>query len=78
MGGIYILKTKFKCCEINETNRELINAFIMKYWYDIKMVIRNEIVDLSSTDGFCIMDKESIVGLITFRTLCNEIEITCC
>lgn len=70
------MKTKFKCCEINETNRELINAFIMKYWYDIKMVIRNEIVDLSSTDGFCIMDKESIVGLITFRTLCNEIEIT--
>lgn len=71
-----MLKTKLCCHEIIQGDYELVRAFIIKYWYDIRMVIRNEIVDLSETKGLYIIQNEEIIGVLTYRVINDEAEIT--
>ena len=54
-GGIFI-----KIDVITEENRKLVNQFILDHWYEVVMIIKGERVDISSSDGFCIMDKQSL------------------
>lgn len=56
--------------KITEKNRNIINDFMINRWYSLKMIIRGKEIDMASVDGFCVLDKYAIVGLITY--LINE------
>lgn len=60
---------------ISPENRKQINDFISSHWFSTDMVIRGELVDMTRLDGFVIYDKETIIGLITYRIKSNECEI---
>lgn len=62
--------------KIDENNRSFVNQFIIKHWYDIRMVIREEIIDLSDTDGYCIVVDHQVIGVITYYIKEKECEIT--
>ena len=70
-GGIFI-----KIDVITEENRKLVNQFILDHWYEVVMIIKGERVDISSSDGFCIIDGQTVTGLITYRLKNNICEIT--
>ncbi len=56
--------------KITEKNRNIINDFMINRWYSLKMIIRGKEIDMASVDGFYVLDKYAIVGLITY--LINE------
>ena len=60
---------------IDQTDREQIDAFIVRQWYTTQMVVHGERIDLGSADGFYTCDGEEITGLITFRISAKEMEI---
>lgn len=60
---------------ISPENRKQINDFISSHWFSTDMVVREELVDMTRLDGFVIYDKETIIGLITYRIKSNECEI---
>lgn len=59
-----------------EQNRDEINEFIKIHWFSTDMVIRGEIVDMTKVDGFAMYENEKITGLITYRIIDSECEIT--
>ena len=60
---------------IDQTDRERIDAFIVRQWYTMQMVVHGKTFDLSSADGFYSCDGDEITGLITFRVIGKEMEI---
>ena len=61
--------------EIDKTNRQIVNDFIINHWYTLEMVVRGESIDLGNADGFFFMLNEKISGLITYRYVDDYIEI---
>ena len=61
--------------QIDQTNRAQVDAFIVRQWYTLKMVVRSECIDLGSADGYCAYENDEIIGLITYRLSGNEMEI---
>ena len=61
--------------QIDQFNRERIDAFIVRQWFSMQMVIRGESIDLSMADGYHAMEGDEIIGLITYRITDNEMEI---
>ena len=61
--------------QIDEASRDRINAFIVRQWYTMQMVVHGESIDLGSADGYYACEGDEIVGLITYRTAGNEMEI---
>lgn len=61
--------------EIDKTNRQIVNDFIINHWYTLEMVVRGESIDLGNADGFFFMQNEKISGLITYRYVDAYIEI---
>jgi GNAT superfamily N-acetyltransferase len=55
---------------ITEKNRNIVNDFIINRWYSLKMIIRGKEIDMTSLDGFYVLNKCTIIGLITY--LINE------
>ena len=60
---------------IDPASRERINALIVRQWYTMQMVVHGESIDLGSADGYYACEDDEIVGLITYRTAGNEMEI---
>ena len=60
---------------IDPASRERINALIVRQWYTMQMVVHGESIDLASADGYYACEGDEIVGLITYRTAGNEMEI---
>ena len=53
--------------QIDSTNRVAVNAFIIRQWFTLDMVVHGESIDLSMADGFYSYENEEINGLITYR-----------
>ena len=60
---------------IDQADREQINAFIVRQWYTMRMVVHGEIIDLGAAGGFYSCGGDEIDGLITFRISGKEMEI---
>jgi ribosomal protein S18 acetylase RimI-like enzyme len=60
---------------ISLENRKQINDFISEHWFSTDMVVRGELVDMTSLDCFVIHDSEAIIGLLTYRIKDDECEI---
>ncbi len=60
---------------IDQTNRKQIDAFIVRQWYTMQMVVHGERIDLGAADGFYSCCRDEITGLITFRITGKEMEI---
>lgn len=50
-------------------------TFNISHWFTTDMAVRGEIVDMTKLDGFVVYDKETIIGLITYKIKGNECEI---
>lgn len=66
----------YEILKVDSSNREIVNAFIVQHWYDIRMVIRGKIIDLSESDGYCIIENQRVIGVITYCIEGGECEIT--
>ena len=60
---------------IDQTDRKQIDAFIVRQWYTMQMVVHGERIDLGAADGFYSCRGNDITGLITFRIAGQEMEI---
>ena len=60
---------------IDPASRERINALIVRQWYTMQMVVHGESIDMGNADGYYACEGDEIVGLITYRTAGNEMEI---
>ena len=61
--------------QIDQFNRERIDAFIVQQWFSMQMVVHEESIDLSTAAGYYAMEDDEIIGLITYRIADNEMEI---
>ncbi|WP_058485021.1 GNAT family N-acetyltransferase [Defluviitalea phaphyphila] len=61
--------------KISSENRNQVNDFIISKWFSTDMVVRGELVDMSTLDGFIMYDGENILGLVTYIIKENECEI---
>lgn len=50
--------------------------FIIDNWHGSIMIIKGERVDITTEDGYCIIDKNSVVAVVTYRLKNNICEIT--
>ena len=60
---------------ISSENRGQINEFIISQWFSTDIVVRGELVDKTTLNGFVVFDDVSIIGLVTYRIDDNECEI---
>ena len=61
--------------QIDQESREGINAFIVRQWYTMQMVVHGESIDLGNADGYYACIGDEIIGLITYRITGKEMEI---
>lgn len=61
---------------IDSANRELVNVFIREHWYTTTMIIRGKQIDMTQTEGFFLLEKENIIGLLTYIVYDGILEIT--
>ena len=60
---------------IDHASRERINAFIVRQWFTMQMVVHGETIDMGDADGYYACEGDEIIGLITYRIAGKEIEI---
>ena len=61
--------------KIDQTNRALVDDFILEQWYTMEMVVHGECIDLGGANGWFMSENGEIVGLITDRIISDEMEI---
>ena len=61
--------------QIDQFNREWIDEFILRQWFSMQMVVHGESIDLGTTAGYCAVEGNEIIGLITYRIIDDEMEI---
>lgn len=61
---------------IDSANREMVNVFIREHWYTTTMIIRGKQIDMTQTEGFFLLEKENIIGLLTYIVYDGILEIT--
>ncbi len=61
--------------QIDQMNRDDIDAFIIRQWFSLQMVVHGESIDLSIADGWYACQDDEIIGLITYRISGDEMEI---
>ena len=61
--------------QIDPTNRAMIDAFIIREWFTLQMVVHGERIDLGTADGWYACENEDILGLITYRISGGVMEI---
>ena len=62
-------------CQIDQTNRADIDAFLIRQWFCLQMVVHGESFDLSMADGWYALEDNEIVGLITYQLIDKAMEI---
>ena len=65
-----------KIDRITDDNRKIVAQFIIDNWYDSIMVIKGERVDVTTEDGYCIINENSVEAVVTYRLKNNICEIT--
>ena len=53
----------------------MIDEFIIRHWFTLQMVVRGESIDLGKAEGFYALDRDEIIGLITYRIHGGQMEI---
>lgn len=61
---------------IDGANREMVNLFIREHWYTTTMVVRGKQIDMTQTEGFFLLEKGNIIGLLTYLVYDGILEIT--
>lgn len=61
---------------IDSANREMVNVFIREHWYTTTMIIRGKQIDMTQTEGFFLLEKGNIIGLLTYIVYDGILEIT--
>ncbi len=69
------IERQFDIRRIDRTNREAVDEFILRQWFSLEMVVHGETIDLAKADGWFVFEKGTIIGLITYRIMNNEMEI---
>lgn len=64
-----------KIQKINQANRKAIDAFILRQWFTMQMVVHGESIHLGIADGYYVCEEDEISGLITYRIIDDELEI---
>ena len=60
---------------IDQASREQINAFIVRQWFTMQMVVHGETIDMGNADGYYACEGDEITGLITYRIAGEEMKI---
>ena len=60
---------------IDQEDRKKVDAFIVRQWYTMQMVVHGESIDLGTADGCYASDGKEITGLVTWRQRGKEMEI---
>ncbi len=60
---------------IDQTDRKAVDAFIIKQWFSMQMVVNGEIFNLGTLDGWFACENDKIIGLITYLITNKEMEI---
>ncbi|MBO4377679.1 MAG: GNAT family N-acetyltransferase [Clostridia bacterium] len=60
---------------LEELDRARVNAFLISRWFSLEMLVHGETIDLSNVQGKAILESEEIIGMITWRTLDDALEI---
>lgn len=60
---------------ITEENREDVNKFLKKNWHSTDMIVRGEIIDMTTLNGIVVYEEEKIIALVTYRIENKECEI---
>ena len=61
---------------LEELDRARVNAFLISRWFSLEMLVHGETIDLSNVQGKAILESGEIIGMITWRTLDDALEIT--
>ena len=61
--------------QIDQFDRKQIDAFIVRQWFSMQMVVHGESIDLGTAAGYYAMKGDEITGLITYRIIDDEMEI---
>ncbi len=64
-----------KVDKIRQEDRGKVDAFIVRQWFSMQMVVHGESIDLGNTEGWYVTEDDEIVGVITYRILDAEMEI---
>ena len=60
---------------LEELDRARVNAFLISRWFSLEMLVHGETIDLSNVQGKAILESGEIIGMITWRTLDDALEI---
>ena len=60
---------------ISAKNRSFINDFILEHWYSAKMIVRGKEIDMTTTEGFFVLEDKKIIGLITYVVYDDILEV---
>jgi ribosomal protein S18 acetylase RimI-like enzyme len=69
-------ETDFDIRPIDEHSRPLVTAFIDEHWFGTDMLIRGEVIDLTSVDGFALIENGALTGVVTYIVRGDICEIT--
>ena len=61
--------------QIDLFDRKQIDAFIVRQWFSMQMVVHGESIDLGTAAGYYAVKGDEITGLITYRIIDDEMEI---
>ena len=61
--------------QIDQRNRGEIDAFIVRQWFTMQMVVHGECIALSDAEGWYAREEGGIIGLILYRVTGAEMEI---
>ena len=64
-----------KVDKIRQEDRGKVDAFIVRQWFSMQMVVHGESIDLGNAEGWYVTEDDEIVGVITYRILDAEMEI---
>lgn len=58
-----------------QDTRPAANEFLASHWYSTDMIIRGEVVDLSTAEGFAALEDGEMLGLVTYLVRDGECEV---
>ena len=61
--------------KIDQRDRKEIDAFIVRQWFSLQMIVHGECIDLSTAEGWYAYECDEIIGLITYRVSDDKMEI---
>ena len=61
---------------ITPENRAQVNAFIAEHWLSTEMILRGEVIDMTTVDGYFLTQDGTITALITYLIRNGICEIT--